>query len=1373
MKKILLCLFLLMSFSFYSQVPDMTHCAGDTTFNLTYHNSLLIGNLNPAETTVSYHLTPTDASNGANAISNPTNFIVPQSQGNILASQTIYARINHLGNITTNYFSLIVNPDFHSAARIEPIDCYSNGTIMLDIFGGQAPFDFFINGSHSTDNILLYGPVSTLRIPNLVAGTYNIEIRDAIGCLTFGSWTIEPSSIIPLDTPTAAVLNATCKGGNNGAININATGGKAPLSYSIDNGANYVLNNTFTNLVSGNYAVYVKDDNGCIKSTSVSVTEPNLLQMTAAITKPIDCVSNATATLTATGGTAPYTYSKDGSTFEQNNVFDNLAAGTYTIFVKDANGCISQNSTVISSLVSINATIAKIDAHCKGNSDGSITVAATGGQAPYTYSLDNGTTFVSSTIFTGLATGTYNIIVKDALSCTTTMTTTISDPDLLSIATAITKPIDCISNAVVTVTVTGGTAPYTYSKDGSTFEQNNVFDNLAAGTYTIFVKDANGCISQNSTVISSLVSINATIAKINARCKGDRNGSITVNATGGQAPYFYSFDNGVTYVSSNVFTGLAIGTYNVIAKDALNCTSSMTTTIGEPTLLLMTAAITKPLDCISNAIVTLTATGGTAPYTYSKDGITFVQSNVIDNLVAGTYTTYVKDANGCVNQNPIDISPLTSLSTTIAKTDASCKGDRNGSITVNATGGQAPYFYSFDNGVTYVSSNVFTGLAIGTYNIIVKDANNCTSSMIATIVEPALLSMTAAITKPLDCINNAIVTLTATGGTAPYTYSKDGITFVQSNVIDNLVAGTYITYVKDANGCVNQNTTVISPLIPISALITKTDVLCKGNNDGSIIINTMGGQDPYFYSLDNGLTYVSSNFFNNLSARAYNVSVKDALGCIHTMVSTILEPTILSITAVTTNSTTSAENDGTITVNAMGGVAPYSYTITSNGGLPAIPFQTSNIFTGLTAGSYDVYVKDVNGCIYFQTNIIAANNPNSLVVSAVIMSITCANPTGTISINATGGTAPYQYSLDNGANYYASNVFTGLTPGNYTIKVRDYQNTTFSITAIITQGSVPVINITATNINCKGETSGSITANVTGGLAPYTYSLDNGPYINGNSSMTFTNLYADTHNITVKDTNGCLTTTQVVITEPASALMTVTTVKNQTITINASGGTGNYRYAISPNLDNFSTNNVFSGLTPRSYIVNTSDVNGCYITMNALVDPPAPLINGQIKLTLEFKLGQTLADLIIDGQNIKWYINQNPLAGKTSRTSEIPLPLTTVIVEGTTYYASQTINGIESTERMAVTVKSSTLGTNDLVIKNFEYYPNPVKNVLTISNTSIIDEVTFISIKGETLLTKKINGLRSEIDLSNFSNGVYFLKVKTEGTEKTVKLIKE
>jgi guanyl-specific ribonuclease Sa len=978
MKKILLSFFLLTSLNFYSQVTNMAHCAGDTTFNLTYQYSLLIGNLNPAETTVSYHLTVADASNGLNAILNPTNFIVPQNQGNVLASQTIYARINHLGDITTNYFNLIVNPYLMALGNIKPIDCYSDGTIMLDVFGGQAPFICIINGYHSFSNFVhLDNNHSILPIPNLVAGIYNIEIIDAIGCHTFGSWTIEPSSIIRLDTPTVTLTNVKCKGNNDGAITINATGGKLPYSYSIDDGATYVPNNTFTNLVAGKYFTYVKDANGCTDLRTYNITEPTTsLQVAGAVTKPIDCISNAVATLIATGGTAPYTYSKDGFTFVQSNVFDNLVAGTYTTFVKDANGCINQNFIVISPLPPLNATIVKTDVRCKGNSDG----------------------------------------------------------------------------------------------------------------------------------------------------------SITINATGGQAPYVYSVDNGVTYLSSNVFSNLVPGTFNITVKDSNNCTSSVTAAIGEPALLSMMPAVTKPIDCISDTVATLTATGGTAPYTYSKDGFTFVQSNVFDNLAAGTYTTFVKDANGCINQKFIVISPLAPLNATIVKNDVRCNGNNDGSITINATGGQAPYEYSIGNG--FQKSNIFNGLSAGSYNVTIKDTVGCLIMISVDIVKPTPLNTTTIITKPIDCVSNAILNVTTTGGTPPYLYSIDsGTTFASTPGFSIATAGSYSVYVKDNNGCINTNNITIAPFDPLTATTTSTNINCYGNNTGSITAIVTRGQAPYSYSIGNG-------------------------------------------------------------------------------------FQTSNIFTNLSAGLYNLTIKDALGCSF--------------------------------------KTAP------------------------------------------------------------------------------------------------------------------------ITITQPAFPLIAILETKDQTITINTSGGTGIIKYAISPDLTVFTTKNTFTNLSPGIYDIVVQDENGCFLTYTTTINAPAPLVNGKSETTIVFKIGQTLADIKLDIPNIKWYLKAIGITSKTSRTTETPLPLNTIIVDGTTYYASQTVNGIESTERLAVTVKSNgSLSTKDFDLASVNYSPNPVKHILTINNTTAIDEIEIFSVSGKSVLSKKINSIHSEIDLSSLSTGVYFLKVKSESKEKIMKIIKE
>lgn len=619
-------------------------------------------------------------------------------------------------------------------------------------------------------------------------------------------------------------------------------------------------------------------------------------------------------------------------------------------------------------------------------------------------------------------------------------------------------------------------------------------------------------------------------------------------------------------------------------------------------------------------------------------------------------------------------------------TPTSCNGTSFGQIFVMATGGTLPYSYRILPSPTYQSNNTFTNLSAGTYTIEVKDANNNFSLTAATIEAPSPIIASAAITKPIDCVNNATITLSATGGTSPYTYSKDGFTFVQSNVFDNLVAGTYTTYVKDANGCTtSSNSITINPLSPLFATVTRTDVSCNGLNDGSITITPIGGQLPYSYSLDNGVNYVSSNVFTNLAAGTYDVIIKDASNCIVPMLTTIAQPTVLSMTAAITKPIDCISN-ATIALTAAGGISPYTYSINNS------PYQPENYFSNLSAGAYDVIAKDSNGCI-----------------------------TSTI--------------------------------------------------VVITQPSLLTTTATVTDLNCNGSNDGSVTINATGGQTPYTYSINNLPYQPGNY---FSNLTAGTYNVMVKDDNGCTASSIVVITQP-NLLSTAITITDQTVTTNATGGTPPYVYSLDGTI--YSTENTFSNLATGTYSSWAKDTNGCIASLDFVINAPAPLINDSNTITLSLVPGQTLADIIVEGENIKWYSTPGISTGKIKQTvkkaGETPLPLTTVLVDNTTYYASQTINGIESTERLAVTVQLNALATPDFVLTNFKSYPNPVKNNLTIQNTSTIDKVILLSITGKTVLTKTIKSLHAEIDLSNLSDGIYFLKVKSEGAEKTVKIIKE
>jgi hypothetical protein len=423
--------------------------------------------------------------------------------------------------------------------------------------------------------------------------------------------------------------------------------------------------------------------------------------------------------------------------------------------------------------------------------------------------------------------------------------------------------------------------------------------------------------------------------------------------------------------------------------------------------------------------------------------------------------------------------------------------------------------------------------------------------------------------------------------------------------------------------------------------------------------------------------------------------------------------------------------------------------------------------------SKTIYVRiDNNGAV--TTNYFNLIVKPTLVSFVAATPIDCINSKSILTAVASGGKLPYSYSL-NGQSFSPTNTFSNLSAGMYVITTKDALGCTQSIPIEVRPFTPLEATYVKTDVNCNGDSTGSIEITPMGGVSPYKYTLKNsvGTLLAFQESNKFNNLALGEYHVEVTDASNCLVSYQIFINEP-TLLSAITTVENQSITINVIGGSGSYMYAISPNLNQFFTDNIFSNLTPGIYTVVILDKNaGCYLIKEITINPSAPSINGKNTLTVEFTSGQTLGDIAVDGQNIKWYSSQNS-TGKTSKTAATTLPLTTVLVDGTTYYASQTINNIESAQRLAVTAKSNgALSNEDFVLPNFKFYPNPVKNKLSLSNTTNIDEIEIFSVSGKSALVKKINHIHSEIDLSNISTGVYFLKVKSEGKTKTIKIVKE
>lgn len=714
----------------------------------------------------------------------------------------------------------------------------------------------------------------------------------------YGLDTITVNRTNPL-AATPATSSSIC-GQNTGSITVNnVSGGTGPYEYSLD-GVTWQSSNVFNGLAAGTYTVYVRDaPQTCAGSYTVTVGNiSNLSAISSNAATSCSGVNNGSITITPTLGTAPYNYVIDGGAPVSGGspyTFTGLAAGTHIITFTDANGCASNSIsvTVTNGAGMTGQTSTAVPTSCAGATNGSITVTGvTGGTAPYQYQLDAGP-LQSSNTFSGLASGTYTITIRDAVGCTRTFTRTVTAGSSVT-ATRTLTATSCptAADGSVTITPTSGTGPYEFSLDGGPFVAGPApftFSGLTAGAHNFVVRDLpTGCLSLtiNFTILSG-PGINASAAPAATSCNGAANGSVTVTATTGTGPYSFVLDGGapVSGPSPYTFNGLSSGNHTVVVSDAGGCASgtiNFNVAVG-PTLAANAVPAATSCSGATNGSITVTPTNGTGPYSYSLDGGAFVPGPspyTFSNLSAGNHTITVTEiATGCVtNVIPVTVDAGPVLVTSASKTDVLCNGGNTGTITVAQPAiGVAPFEYSLD-GINWQTSNVFNGLTAGVYNVRYREANGCQNNLSITVDEPAVLSFSAS-SVPVVCNgqSNGIINTATSGGMAPYEYSIDGGTNWQSSPTFNVPAGNYTVIIRDANGCTtSQNINVAEP-VALSAISANTNASCDGGNDGVIAVTATGGNSSYEYSLD-GTTWQSGNTFN-VAPGNYTVYVRDNLGC--------------------------------------------------------------------------------------------------------------------------------------------------------------------------------------------------------------------------------------------------------------------------------------------------------------------------------------------------------------------------------------------------------------------------------------------------------------------------------------------------------------
>lgn len=990
-----------------------------------------------------------------------------------------------------------------------------NGTVTATGNGGIAPLQYSINGvTFVTSNIFT----------GLAPGTYTITVKDNTGCTS--STTVTVGSV---GGPSAAATStvSACNT-NTGSITITAGGGVPPYQYSI-NGTAFQAGNVFNTIGAGNYIAYVKDANGCIGTVLVVVGNTAGPSVTAVATATACNTNTGTITATGSGGVAPLQYSIDGVTYQAGNVFTGLATGLYTVYVKDANGCIKTTTVSVVNTSGLTLAVSTIVSSCSIN-NGSITATATGGIAPLQYSI-NGVVYQAGNIFTGLGTGNYTVYVKDAAGCIVTKPAVITAVAGPTFTLTIQQQATCgNASGVIRVNATGGVTPLSYNIDGGAFQPIGIFINVAPGLHTIIVKDAAGCTApaQTVTITNSGAGTAPTDVTFTAvgflACTGEgRIKNLKGVPSGGGNTYTFSLDGG-PFTTANQFRPVSVGTHTITAKNQNGCTVTKLVTIGTGVPATATATSTASACGASTGTITITGVGANTPYHASIDnGVTWntffppgANSFTYTALAPGTYSIIIADDADFVTGPPdIPGACLTTIyvvvpstggpSITTTQINGTCSTN-TGSITATGSGGTPPYTYNI-NGGAYFASGVFNNLTPGNYAVTVKDATGCTTGTNVILANPSAPTLTAAVQSTSCNLNNGTITATATGGVAPLTYSINGTLFQSSNIFTGLVPGSYTVYVKDANQCYSSVTVTIVNT-PLPKVTVFTIAATCNNNDGSIVATGSLGEAPYTFSI-NGTVYQSSTVFDNLAAGFYTVYIKDARGCITTTGITV-ENTVgpLINNTATTNSTCNNAN-GSITVTASGGVAPLQYS------LDGIIFQPGNIFTTLLPGTYTITVKDANGCVTAKA-ITLANTNGPQVLTAVVIDAACGANNGTITATASGGVGALQYSI-NGVTYQASPVFNGVAAGVYTLSVKDVNGCIKTLPVTVANLPAPALSATASPASC-GVADGTITAIATGGTGPLTYSRDG---ITFQSSNIFLNLATGPYTITVKDARGC------------------------------------------------------------------------------------------------------------------------------------------------------------------------------------------------------------------------------------------------------------
>ncbi|UII79011.1 T9SS type B sorting domain-containing protein [Flagellimonas sp. CMM7] len=1107
--------------------------------------------------------------------------------------------------------------------------------------------------SDSGGNVPFSAP-ETLTFNTLGAGSYFLEVAKMDGVVASCISASENELLQELDaiTGTPAVLqDITCD--RPGLIEIpDISGGGGIYIYTLYHDINntpldltddvLVTSSTSDNPLEvapnspgGSYRVAVSDQYSCS-------VELGYVSLTLTANPTIDsvvvdnCANPATVTVTATSAVTQIFYSLEGGAnyVDNGGVFNNVPPGTYAVSIIDSNGCTDTDSVTVDPQLQATVTLAEV-LGCDAGNEAEIRIEVTSGSGSYEYEV----------------VGTLGTLVsRQSLTLNpTTVLATVADTYTVTVYDNITSGPEC-SRAFV-IEVPPALAP-SFVPTPTDVSCSGASDGIIA-------------IAENNNGISPLsYTLNPNVATFNAATNSFENlpqGTYEVIATG---------QNGCTTTISNI----PIGEPNIISFDPVDvspfgCTTGnsvnlATITIDETTIAGGSGTYIR-YEFIDNATSSVLETGTNPVYTRTDYA-------AVDVLVR------VVDSNGCFAQELVNIPAFDELiSTSITVDDVISCSNHGEDITINVTGSLTNFAsgnYQFRQlpSLTYQASNVFANLPAGNHTFGILNVNTgCELTITHVVDEPNTFDVLVEKLGDVVCFGDTgsirltLVDATYASGFTWNLYDTNGtpadrtddgpaiLTGTSANVgptaAINVAAGDYVVEViQDAfPDCTQER--VFSITTPTASItlnpIDLTDVGCS-NKQGSALIAPASGVAPYTIALTHNGTAVTttvnsvnSNLFQNLTAGQYSVSVTDNLGCTVPFPNAfeLLVPDPITGSIANTNLVCQGDKDASVSVavNPRNVTTNYRYilnTYNDTAGtilLSASNSQTSQNFDNLGAGFYSVTVLDDMSCTY-ETNIVEIVEPTDVAALLVTNQTLGCNTNAELLLVASGGTAPYTWSID-GTTFNTMNetvttdthLFTNVPAGTHQYYIRDSFNCVSTISNEVSLEPIETLTValdtSAAAVTCNGEDNAFIDAEADGGLGNYQYALftdlalTNEIRPNQNTGK-FLDLPAGSYFVRVQSEDCQVVSEEVIIEEP-EVLVVDPTISNVTcsgtedgsISLAVQGGSGIYQYAISPNLNQFESENTFDELAPGSYQVIVQDENGCFELVEFDITEPQAL----------------------------------------------------------------------------------------------------------------------------------------------------------------------